>query len=295
MDYKVEPGLYGLGQPDPSSPVLVTANYKLSFDHLRGALPELSAWILVLDTAGINVWCAAGKGTFGTEELVERVRGVGLDRIVDHRDLVLPQLGAVGVAGHQVTRATGFKVHWGPVEARDLPAWLARDRKASPQMRTKGFPLSERLALVPMEVVGSFKWSMTATALVLALGWALGGSPWSGVPMAVAVAMGVLGGGVAMPLLLPWLPGRPFALKGAWTGILAALLPAWLARGSWLEAAGVALVTVAWSSFLALNFTGASILTSLSGVRREMRVAIPTLAVGALLGLAAWIAGLLLA
>src|SRR3990172_2220623 len=67
MKYQVPPGLYAVGQPDRTSPVLVTANYKLTFDRLRSRLSEINAWILVLDTKGINVWCAAGKGTFGTE------------------------------------------------------------------------------------------------------------------------------------------------------------------------------------------------------------------------------------
>jgi len=72
MRYGVPPGLYAVGQPGPESPVLATANYKLTFDHLRCALAGIDAWILVLDTKGINVWCAAGKKTFGTDELVRR-------------------------------------------------------------------------------------------------------------------------------------------------------------------------------------------------------------------------------
>jgi CO dehydrogenase/acetyl-CoA synthase delta subunit len=59
--YRVAPGLYGVGQPDKTSEVLVTANFKLTFDHLRKELTSLNAWILVLDTQGINVWCAAGE------------------------------------------------------------------------------------------------------------------------------------------------------------------------------------------------------------------------------------------
>ena len=62
--YKVAPGLYGVGTPDDQAPVLVTANYKLSFDSLRKELKSVNAWILVLDTRGINVWCAAGKNLF---------------------------------------------------------------------------------------------------------------------------------------------------------------------------------------------------------------------------------------
>ena len=59
-NYKIEPGIYALGSPDKNSEVLVTANYKLSFDTLRKNLTGLNVWILVLDTKGINVWCAAG-------------------------------------------------------------------------------------------------------------------------------------------------------------------------------------------------------------------------------------------
>ncbi len=92
MDYKIHPGLYAFGNPDRQSPVLVTANYKMSFDRLREAISERSAWLLVLNTEGINVWCAAGKETFGTTELVRRIALTGLDKIVDHRRLVLPQL-----------------------------------------------------------------------------------------------------------------------------------------------------------------------------------------------------------
>ena len=65
MHYTIEPGLYALGKPDERSPVLVTANYKMSFDKLREVLPGRDMWILVLDTKGINVWCASGKGLSG--------------------------------------------------------------------------------------------------------------------------------------------------------------------------------------------------------------------------------------
>ena len=78
MNYTVNPGLCRVGNPDDASPALVTANYKMSFDRLRKELSGLDAWIMVLDTKGINVWCAAGKGTFGTEEAVRKIGEVGL-------------------------------------------------------------------------------------------------------------------------------------------------------------------------------------------------------------------------
>ena len=82
MDYKVEPGLYAVGSPDSASPVLVTSNYKMTFDRVRAELGGLNLWLMVLDTDGVNVWCAAGKGTFGIAEFVNRIRVTGLDGIV---------------------------------------------------------------------------------------------------------------------------------------------------------------------------------------------------------------------
>ena len=99
---------------------------------------------------------------------------------------------------------------------------------------------------------------------------------------------------------LPWLPGRAFSMKGAWLGGALALVAATL---DWGVAGLFAndLAAVAWlvmipslSSFLALNFTGATPITSLSGVRAEMRRAIPIHVLGAAVGLALWIAALFL-
>jgi acetyl-CoA decarbonylase/synthase complex subunit gamma len=135
MNYTIEPGLYALGNPGDESPVLVTANDKMSFDRLREALPGRNAWILVLDTDGINVWCAAGKGIFGTEALLRRITLSGLTQIVTHRELILPQLGGPGVAAHRVKKLSGFRVHYGPIKAVDLPSYLDSGLNATPEMR----------------------------------------------------------------------------------------------------------------------------------------------------------------
>ena len=94
-NYTVIPGLYAIGNPDADSDVIVTANYKYSFDIVRTALKGLNPWVLVLDTKGINVWCAAGKGTFGTEELVKQINITSLKQVVNHKRVIVPQLGAV--------------------------------------------------------------------------------------------------------------------------------------------------------------------------------------------------------
>jgi hypothetical protein len=155
-DYKVDPGLYALGAPDADSPVLVTANYKLTFDVLRSSVGELSAWVLALDTRGINVWCAAGKRTFSTDELVGRVRFSRLAELLSHHRLIVPQLGATGVTAHEVRKQARFAVVYGPVRAEDIPAFLERGMKATAEMRQPTFTLRERLVLTPVELVGLY-------------------------------------------------------------------------------------------------------------------------------------------
>lgn len=299
-DYKVAPGLYAAGYPDGGSPVLVTANYKLTFDSVRRCLGGADAWLLVLDSRGINVWCAAGKGTFGTHELVRRVRSTRLAELVDHRRLILPQLGATGVAGHTVKKACGFEVVWGPVRAQDLPAFLAADRKADAPMRRVTFSLFERLVLVPVELVQLKKYILPTLALLFVLS-GIGPAVFSfaaawerGIAAVWAVAAGICAGSVAVPVLLPWIPARAFAWKGLIAGVVLGTVPAGVFRAAGLSlpsAVGLLLLAAALSSFLAMNFTGCTPYTSPSGVEKEMRRAIPLQCAAVLLAAGLWIGG----
>lgn len=298
-NYKVAPGLYAVGRPDADAPVLVTANYKLTFDHLRGGLGRTDAWMLVLDTRGINVWCAAGKGSFGTDELVHRVQSTALAKVVRHRRLILPQLGATGVAGHQVRRACGFEVVWGPVRAEDLNAFLAAGKCEQAAMRAVTFTFRERLVLVPVEITLLRKhllWALAAIGVLSGIGpsifsWT---AAWQrGIPALLAMLTGIAAGCVVVPLCLPWIPGRAFALKGTIAGgIAGGLLVLWLWADSWISPLGVLallLLATAMSSFLAMNFTGSTPFTSPSGVEKEMRWAIPLQAAAALLAAGLWV------
>ncbi len=297
--YAMPAGLYAVGRPGPRSPVLVTANYKLTVDALRTELSTHDAWILALDTNGINVWCAAGKGTFATDELVHRLKASRLDQVVTHRKLVLPQLGASGVAGHRVKQRTGFQVIWGPIRARDLPAFLKNPQKTPPSMRRMSFTLKERITLVPVEISAAFRpaaWSLgMAMLMALLLGMA-GPAPFKTVLHTMllgvtATVVGLLSGAVLTPILLPWIPGRAFALKGAFLGLAAAFISLLAVYPDMTVETSIALtmMTIATSSFLAMNFTGATPFTSPSGVEREMRWAIPAQALVVTIGLIGWL------
>ena len=146
---KVRPGLYAVGQPDKSSPVLVTGNFDMTVRRLVKAIDgKVNAWVLVADSAGINVWCAAGGGYFTAEKVIAAVKSSHLDEVVKHHALILPQLCANGVDGWRIRKETGWGVHWGPARAEDIQAYLAGKRKKTDAMRWVRFPLKDRLEMV---------------------------------------------------------------------------------------------------------------------------------------------------
>lgn len=283
--HRVPPGLYSVGSPGPGSPVIVTANYTLSFDAVRASLGDLDTYILVLDTKGINVWCAAGKGTFGTEELVTRIHKTGLSSVVNHHRLILPQLGAPGVAAHEVHKATGFHVEYGPVRAADLPEFL-RERVATPEMRKVKFDLRDRIVLIPVELRSAALYAIIAAiALWFAGGW---------LP-AMGFLAAVLAGTVVFPVLLPYLPTADFSTKGLALGIIVATPFAALAfltsQGTPLWVGVTAVISILFTlpiitAYLALNFTGCTPYTSRTGVKREIYLYIPYMAGFAAIGAA---------
>ena len=267
-EHLIEPGLYTLGETTKDSPVFVSANYTLSFDALRSALTGIDAYILVLDTKGINVWCAAGKKTFGTDELVRRIEAVKLHDIVNHRLLIVPQLGATGVSAREVRARSGFKVEFGPVRAADLPDYL-KTHQATEEMRRVNFTILDRIVLIPVELK-HFLPILIALIILSLLG---------GFIVAAAAITAILSGLVLFPFFLPWIPTKDFSTKGFMIGGLMALpfaLNAFYSmtdEAMWLRygwALTYMLIMPTITAFLALNFTGSTTFTSVTGVKREI-------------------------
>jgi hypothetical protein len=297
MNYRVKPGIYAIGNPDRNSHVFVTGNYKLSFDHLRRALDGMNGWILVIDTKGINVWCAAGKGTFSSKEVVRRIRIHHLDQLVDHRKIILPQLSAPGVTAHDVKKMTGFTVIYGPVAARDIKAFIEAGLKATDDMRKVTFPLVDRLKLIPIDIFYGKVYILIVPLVFLILsgfnptGFSIDLALNSGGRAVVNLFSGYFAGCVLAPVLLPWIPFRRFSAKGIVTGLMVAILLLFVGTlgVSMIEEVSWFMMIIGLSSFMAMNFTGSSTFTSLSGVQKEMKTALPVQIVIASLGLTGWI------
>lgn len=282
-NYKVTPGLYAIGTPSNSSPVIVTANYKLTFDEVRKNLNQLDSWLLVVDTRGINVWCAAGKGTFSTEEVAYQVVKSRLSELVTHRSVILPQLAATGVSALMLKKRCGFSGKFGPVRIQDLPAFLHNTMQADEKMRSVTFSLPERAILIPVEIRLIIK-PLLISLMLIALLSGIGPSGYSfssafsrGMLFFTSTLIAIFSGAILVPLALPYIPFRQFWLKGCVVAVITALLYVFQLHASYSMTTLAALFfwIVASSSFMAMNFTGSTPFTSLTGVEYEMRRGLP--------------------
>lgn len=292
-NYKVEPGMYAIGNPGKESEVVVTANYKLTFDIVRRDLDGLDIWLMVLDTKGVNVWCAAGKGTFSTKELLRRIEKVQLEKIVSHHRLILPQLGATGVSAHEVKSASGYHVIYGPVRSADLRQFLGDGLKATKAMRRVTFTLRERARLITNDFMYYGFYLLASMAVLILLsglyrwGYSFSLAFDDGITAALNLLLAYSTGAIISPLLLPWIPFRTFSMKGMVCGLLLAVVLAvtGLAGSSALGIIAWFLISTSVSSFIMMNFTGSSTYTSLSGVQKEMKTALPLQIAASSLGL----------
>lgn len=206
---KVEPGLYRVGDPDRKSPVLVTGNFDLTVRRLVRELDgQVDCWLLVADSSGINVWCAAGGGYFTADKVIAAVRASGVEDVVDHHALILPQLCANGVDGWRIRKELRWGVHWGPARAEDVPAYLEAGRQKSDAMRWVRFPLKDRLEML-LVTLGFYG---LLILVPVALFWRT---------MFWPVSLSMIALSLFYAVTLPWLPGRDGLAKSVPLAVVA--------------------------------------------------------------------------
>ena len=158
-------GLIKIGRPDRSSPVLVTGNYHLTVLKVKRALKGKNAYLLVANSRGINVWCAAAGGHFTHHDVISALKLNNIESLVDHRAVILPQLAACGIEAKVIVQRTGWKVKWGPVYIQDFRAYLENGQKKTAEMRVVRFPLRDR---IEMAVAWAF-WMSVVFSLLLSI------------------------------------------------------------------------------------------------------------------------------
>jgi len=207
-------GLLEIGQPDDSSPVLMTCNYRLTVERVLRSLMGMDAHLLVANSDGVNVWCAATGGRLTSHDVISVLKTSGIEERVSHRSVVLPQLAATGVEAGVVESKSGWQVIWGPVYAQDLPRFLREGQDEGRTMRMVRFPLGQR---VEMATAYAFPLSLLV-GVVTALWWR-----HAFVPSVVAVWGLCLAVYLTFPAYRSW-PGP--AGKGSGV-VLAGLVASW--------------------------------------------------------------------
>jgi len=147
LPFPYKTGLVEIGNPGRNAPVLLTGNFRLTVERVRYAIEGIDAYLLVANSSGVNVWCAATGGLLTNHDVISVLKTSGIEDLVDHRQMILPQLAATGIEGKIIHKKTGWKVVWGPVYATSIPAFLSGALEKSVEMRTVSFPWPQRLEM----------------------------------------------------------------------------------------------------------------------------------------------------
>lgn len=218
--HRARTGLFPIGNPDRNSPVVLTGNYTETVRRMRNVLKGENAWLLVANSKGINVWCAAGGGHFTHHDVISAILTSGVQDKTENRTIILPQLGATGIERQKITDATGWKAIWGPARLEDLPAFLKQGHSATPNQRFMRFPFRERMGMATM-------WGIPMIVLGFII-FSLAGGLSVGLAVSIVAAFLAYGIFTALPKLrikgqMKWITFAVFAIAGilmAWGFLL---------------------------------------------------------------------------
>ncbi|WP_051334989.1 HgcAB-like fusion protein [Bradyrhizobium sp. Ai1a-2] len=159
-------GLINVGTPGENSPVFLSGNYTLTVQRVLRKLRGIDCYLLVANSRGSNVWCAAGMNEFSEYDVIDAINVANLGNLVKHRRIIAPVYSAPGVDISAVKRETGFNIKWGPTHLDDLPRFIAAGFKRTNDMFQVKFGLQDRL-----EQAVSTAWCYTMTIALIGLVW----------------------------------------------------------------------------------------------------------------------------
>ncbi|HUZ26419.1 MAG TPA: HgcAB-like fusion protein [Streptosporangiaceae bacterium] len=138
-------GLRRVGEPDANSPVLISGNYTLTVYRLLRVLQGIDCWLLVANSRGSNVWCAAGMNEYTEHDIIDAVNVADLPSVVRHKRLIAPPYAAPGVDVRKVKQETGYRIIWGPTHLNDIPRYLTNMGRRTHDMVLVQFGFKDRM------------------------------------------------------------------------------------------------------------------------------------------------------
>ena len=146
--FPCEPDTVLICNPDKSSPVLVTCNFDYTVRHLKDYLEkeQLDCFLLVVNTKGTNVWCAAAEGIFTTDTVLSHLKVYNVGELVNHHQLILPQLSVAGVKRKEL-KEHGWEGIYGPVYFADLKEFLNNGLTKNKDMQALEYGYWERFKM----------------------------------------------------------------------------------------------------------------------------------------------------
>ncbi|MCG3227618.1 MAG: 4Fe-4S binding protein [Candidatus Heimdallarchaeota archaeon] len=148
--FPAKTGYQRVGKPDENSPVLLTCNFHLTILRLKKATKGLSYHLLVANSKGINVWCAATGDSLNNHSVISVIKTSGIEDKVNHKKIILPQLAAPGVESKVILKSVGWKILWGPVDAKDIPEFFESNFEKTDDMKQVEFRIIQRIEMAIM-------------------------------------------------------------------------------------------------------------------------------------------------
>ncbi|MHB8762785.1 MAG: acetyl-CoA decarbonylase/synthase complex subunit gamma [Deferrisomatales bacterium] len=122
----MEQGIYPINNPGPTSPVIITTNFALTYFVVSAEVEgsRVPTWLLIMDTEGMSVLTAWSAGKFVADAMAPFVKKSGISEKVGHKKIIIPGYVAQLSGEFQEELGEGWEVIIGTREAADIPKFL---------------------------------------------------------------------------------------------------------------------------------------------------------------------------
>lgn len=127
----VEPKLYEIGTVTPTSPVIVTTNFSLTYFTVESEVEnsKIPTYISVVETEGMGVLNAYAGDKWSAEKIAKTLEKQKVKEKINHNTIIIP--GLVAVFRAELIDEFGWDILVGPEEAARIPSFLKNEWKAS--------------------------------------------------------------------------------------------------------------------------------------------------------------------